>query len=280
MSRKLPAYPKIYRKGCFTGKQINSIINRRNPVEYQLQYYRQSVLFVQANRKKGWKRTFISPDACCESISGTGNTWVGCAGIKPWRGISCGFWQPALFCSTSLEIAISRELQEEKHPVLTAYMQFVSWFGYNQTAIPTILLTALLFSLFSYWREALFTLLTSLASVINSGLKLLIDRPRPTADVVEIYSTLQTNSFPSGHVVHYVVFFGFLLIVLYRLHRLNTYLRLVLALFFVLLIFSVPFSRMYLGAHWFIDVLAGFFLGLILLSGLLYFYFPANKRVE
>ena len=35
-------------------------------------------------------------------------------------------------------------------------------------------------------------------------------RPRPTGDLVRVTSDLEEASFPSGHVVHYVTFYGFL----------------------------------------------------------------------
>lgn len=175
--------------------------------------------------------------------------------------------------TTAIEVELSRELQDEQHPLLDPFMIAVSWFGNNTQAIACVGIASFLFLLFSYRREAIFIALTSLASVINSGIKIVINRPRPTTDVVEILVTMTNNSFPSGHVVHYVVFFGFLLILMYRLKKLNLFIRLFISLLSVILIFSVPFSRVYLGAHWFSDVLAGFFLGILLLSALLYFYF-------
>ncbi len=123
------------------------------------------------------------------------------------------------------------------------------------------------------YREAIFVVLTSLTSITNFGLKLLVSRSRPTDDLVQIIEKAHNNSFPSGHTAHYVTFFGFLLVVLFRLRNVNNIVRFVLAVFFLALIVSVPFSRIYLGAHWFTDVIAGFLLGLIFLAVLLYSYF-------
>lgn len=174
---------------------------------------------------------------------------------------------------TQLDIEFTREIQEERNPAFDAFMKFVSLFGINVFAIGSVVIAALLFWGFSLKREALFIVYTTLASVLTFGIKLLVARPRPTEDLVQVIQQAHNNSFPSGHVVHYVVFFGFLLVLMFRLRNMNLYLRMALSFFFLLMIFSVPFSRVYLGVHWFTDVLAGFFLGIICLAWLLYFYF-------
>jgi undecaprenyl-diphosphatase len=174
---------------------------------------------------------------------------------------------------TFIDIELTREIQEEDHPAFDIFMKAVSVFGVNEVAIGSIVGTSILFMVLSMQREAIFILLTSMASVVNFGLKLLVARPRPTEDLVQVFHKAYNNSFPSGHTVHYIVFFGFLVVLLFRLKNMNKFLRAFLIIFFLTLIFSVPFSRVYLGVHWFTDVLAGFLLGLIFLAWLLYFYF-------
>ena len=59
--------------------------------------------------------------------------------------------------------------------------------------------------------EPIFTISLILsAALINYLLKLLISRPRPTNELVQILGDSSGFSFPSGHTTYAVVFFGFL----------------------------------------------------------------------
>ena len=108
------------------------------------------------------------------------------------------------------------------------------------------------------------------ASVFNMFVfKPLVGRLRPTAEaatvLVEWKDGLHRYSFPSGHTVHYMVLFGFLAWWAWN-HMpqgLGRYLLLGASTAMLLL---VGFSRVYLGAHWPTDVLAGYLTGYLWLS--------------
>jgi membrane-associated phospholipid phosphatase len=96
------------------------------------------------------------------------------------------------------------------------------------------------------------------SAVVNFALKTLFERPRPAFRDESL--TLDTFSFPSGHASVSVAVYGAFAIIVLR--ELCTWRARVLALgTLALLLALIGFSRIYLGAHYFSDVLAGYSLG-------------------
>jgi hypothetical protein len=88
---------------------------------------------------------------------------------------------------------------------------------------------------------------------------------------VDVFMPVAGNSFPSGHVMFYTVFFSFLLF--FAVTRLPRSLwRAVAVILTGGLIVSVGPSRMYLGAHWLSDVIAAYLFGIIILVFGIEFY--------
>lgn len=171
----------------------------------------------------------------------------------------------------------SEEVQEHQYPTLDSLMKLISWFGHITNSIIMVLASALVFYLLKYKKEALFLVLTLLSGLVSASMKIWINRPRPTEDVVKIIEIAKRQSFPSGHVLFYVVFFGFLALLMYHIETIHRNLRVLVAGVSLSLIFTVPFSRIYLGAHWFTDVLGGFLLGTICLLILSYLYLRKSE---
>ena len=183
-----------------------------------------------------------------------------------------------LFPHDFIDVAFSKEIQEDQNPFLDSLMKLISWFGYNPGSVITVLAGALIFFLFKYSREALFILITAASGLVSSVIKILVNRPRPSEPIVRIVQKVNQQSFPSGHVLFYIIYFGFLCVLMYHLTTIPKAVRIIVAGISIFLIVTIPFSRIYLGAHWFTDVLGGFLLGILCLYTLCYFYFKAEVK--
>jgi len=116
------------------------------------------------------------------------------------------------------------------------------------------------------------TLAVAATSIINSLLKVIIDRPRPneTLRLIDINS----DSFPSGHAASGFIFYILLMVLLRRYFFMRG--RPGIAWFFTailsLLAFSIGISRIYLGVHYPSDVFGGWLLAAMLLIIFMAFY--------
>ncbi|MCI9038380.1 MAG: phosphatase PAP2 family protein [Clostridia bacterium] len=89
---------------------------------------------------------------------------------------------------------------------------------------------------------------------LNLLLKQIVQRPRPT----EYRIINETGySFPSGHSMVSMAFYGFLIYLIYKYVK-NQYVKIGLITFLSILIISIGISRIYLGVHYTSDVMAGF----------------------
>jgi undecaprenyl-diphosphatase len=90
--------------------------------------------------------------------------------------------------------------------------------------------------------------------LLNVAMKHVFARARPHFD--EPVITLGTTSFPSGHAAGTTVFWGFLCVAAWALDAPPAAKRVLLVLA-PLMVVATCFSRVYLGAHYFSDVIAG-----------------------
>ena len=86
-----------------------------------------------------------------------------------------------------------------------------------------------------------------------------VDRPRPTE--VRAISGLVLPGFPSGHVMIFVAFFGALLYI-YFIGRKNPPWRRTIVAVVLFLFLLTGANRLYFGAHYFTDIIAGYALGI------------------
>ena len=126
--------------------------------------------------------------------------------------------------------------------------------------------------------EAVFLALTLLADLLGGVLKIVVGRNRPTPDLVHVVQQIQQPSFPSGHTLHYTVFYGFLIFVIATNFK-SSWPRNVALVIFALLIALVGPSRVYLGEHWPTDVIGGYLIGALCLAPLIAGYLWAKAHL-
>jgi membrane-associated phospholipid phosphatase len=172
----------------------------------------------------------------------------------------------------SYDLQITQSLQSVTNPLISELLRIASWAGdAPQAFIIPLLIILLLFTLGFRW-EALATLAAAvLVSLLNVILKVAIHRPRPAADLVHVSSNFGSYSFPSGHVMFYTGFFGFMIFLAYTLLKPSLKRTLLIALF-GLHVLLVGISRIYLGAHWFSDVIGAYLIGFVSLIGFIMLY--------
>ncbi len=132
---------------------------------------------------------------------------------------------------------------------MTLFMKFVTFF-----ASPICLVGLLILGLLFLKRKGIFLVgAMGINQIINEGLKYLIRRPRPSFPHLVIENGF---SCPSGHTMGSITFYGILIIIIWH-SKLPKVIKWLLTIIFSLLTILIMFSRIYLGVHFFSDILAG-----------------------
>ncbi|WP_256012553.1 phosphatase PAP2 family protein [Desertivirga xinjiangensis] len=143
----------------------------------------------------------------------------------------------------------------------TRIMQFFTVFGNYQVLVTAnlLLICYFLFVRKHKWYSIKIPAIALSSVIVMSLLKLFFNRSRPLSPLLEAARGL---SFPSGHAMSSVTFFGLLIYYVYRNQK-NPVWKFLLILTLVFLISIIGFSRVYLRVHYASDVLAGFCAGII-----------------
>src|SRR5579875_975032 len=166
---------------------------------------------------------------------------------------------------------ITRKLQKQQNPWLRRIFYGISEIGFAKYAVPETIGVAGIFWVLRFRLEAVFVLLTSSATLLNVILKRVIKRPRPTQELVTVVRVINEPSFPSGHVMYYTNFYGLLIYLLATNWRSGRLRNILIGLCTTLILVIGP-SRIYLGAHWPSDVIAGYLYGGLWFGGIVTLY--------
>lgn len=160
------------------------------------------------------------------------------------------------------------------HELMTA----VSWLGTAWTPWFVVCSTGIAFVARGLRLEGILLMSwVGLGGAVNRLLKTLVARPRPDEDLVDILVPYPHESFPSGHTVFFVQYFGFLLFLLFwfrKAGRLRT--AATAALAFPIAV--VGLSRVYEGAHWPSDAWGGHLAGSLWLAFMIHDYRRRKRK--
>ena len=162
----------------------------------------------------------------------------------------------------AVDLSVTRSVQRINAAWFASLMEWVSFLGYAPQMY--VLVAAIARLVVSYW----------IALGIGCGacgrrrqlgglgqlVKIVVHRPRPGANLVNVLQQLNSYSFPSGHVLTYTAFFGFLFFLGYTLLK-PSFVRTVLLVILGILVALIGISRIYVGDHWASDAVGAYLLG-------------------
>lgn len=162
---------------------------------------------------------------------------------------------------SKIDILISERIQGINSTIFQNLMWFLSQIGNQPYMIFLVGIISTILLILKYRIEAVVSSLSAATSALTGSLvKMIVDRPRPESELVQVSVWLSDKSFPSNHVLVFTVYFGLLFYFILKNTKNNLKLS-ILSICLLLLIASIGISRIYLGAHWASDVLGGYLLG-------------------
>ena len=174
--------------------------------------------------------------------------------------------------SFSVDLNIAHGLQSINIPAFSWLMTFISWAGFSpQSYIISAVIIVAIFCLGYRWEATASLIVAVIVPLLNLLIKTLVHRTRPSVDLVHVVSVLNSYSFPSGHVMFYTGFFGFICFLTYILLK-PSWIRILLLVVFGSHVVLIGISRIYLGEHWASDSLGAYLLGGLCLIVSIHFY--------
>lgn len=161
---------------------------------------------------------------------------------------------------TGFDARVTEWVVSFRSDALTKFLIFITHIGGKGYTFVIIALVIYFLLVHRSWKFIVQTVtVLLLASVSNIALKQVINRARPSLEhLVEVY----TLSYPSGHAMSAMGFYGFLVFLVLR-YQMKTAWKVILTTLLVFIILAIGVSRIYLGVHYPSDVLAGYIGGLI-----------------
>lgn len=159
------------------------------------------------------------------------------------------------------DVAFFERLQKYTSPFRNQVMLFITFLAKHQFLIPAniILIIYFLFINKHSWFSIRIAAIALSSLVLMLLLKTLFKRKRPLAPLLKAAKGL---SFPSGHAIMAVTFYGVIIYILAHIIN-NEWLLYLFSAVLIVLMLLIGFSRVYLRVHYVSDVIAGFIIGIL-----------------
>ncbi len=173
------------------------------------------------------------------------------------------------------DITVRSDIHQHASTLLTTSMSLIT----NLGDWPVIMFGTVALLLLFWYRGAfdyiqLLLITMTGAGILDVVLKLAFHRVRPDPFFM---ARLTTYSFPSGHALISLCFYG-LIAGMLSLRSEKTWQRVMVWTIAALLIASIGFSRIYLGVHWPSDVIAGYAAALMWMGAIRHLAHRLEKR--
>jgi undecaprenyl-diphosphatase len=186
-----------------------------------------------------------------------------------WPLLALGLALMALFAADTFaastyaylpfDVPVERFIQSVNWGPLVQVFTFLDWIeGVRQQALA---LAGIAVIAAVNWRSVPMVVVAALSGAIYSVTAMVIQRPRPSEELVHVIRHTGSSSYPSGHVAFFS-WFLVMLIVCIALGRLPKAAVTILWVVAALILLTVCIGRIYLGEHWPSDIVGGLALGL------------------
>ncbi|MEJ8476765.1 bifunctional DedA family/phosphatase PAP2 family protein [Roseibium algae] len=171
------------------------------------------------------------------------------------------------------DIAILNMFESLRTPVGDHVMALITTLGDGVVVALMSATVAIYLFIRKAWRRATgFIIAMSGTALFVPLIKALLERSRP----MDLYSGADAFSFPSGHATLNTVLFGICAVLI--AHNRSRWAKAGIFTVTAGYVIAIGFSRVYLGAHWTSDVLAGFLFGTAMVAAFAFVFGPIHNE--
>lgn len=178
-----------------------------------------------------------------------------------------------------IDLAISQAIQANRTPMLDLLARAATASGSVGGVLAVVVLTALFFASQHKFRLAGIALISLVAYPLNVLFKDVVERVRPHNVLVQVLSPAGGYSFPSGHAMISSAVYGTAAYLLW-VYFPRPSVRATIVGINLLWLLAIGTSRIYLGDHWFTDVIGGWVSGGLIVMAIIRLQISCRSKID